>query len=66
MSKDGLIPASNVNNEKCKTCMLTKITQLPFPNVTKNSKILKLVHSDLCDFHITPSLGNKKIFCCIR
>ena len=29
-------------------------------NVERKSKILDLMHSDLCDFHSTPSLRNKK------
>ena len=55
-----LIPAFDMqNNEKYKTCMLTKITRQPFKDV-RESKVLDLMHSDLCDFHATPSLGNKK------
>ena len=63
MSKDGLIPAFDMDTEKCKTCMLTKITKKPFQNIKCETKVLKLIHSDLCDFHATPSLGNKKILC---
>jgi len=62
MSKDGLIPAFDINNEKCKTCMLTKITKKPFQNVKRDSEILELIHSDLCDLHATPTLGNNKYF----
>ncbi|GJZ16905.1 zinc finger, CCHC-type containing protein [Tanacetum coccineum] len=60
MSKDDLIPAIDENIEKCSTCMLTKITRQPFKSITRKSVILELIHSDLCDFHATPSLGNKK------
>nr|KAJ0203629.1 hypothetical protein LSAT_V11C500229240 [Lactuca sativa] len=61
MSKISLIPAFDMqNNEKCKTCMLTKITRQPFKDVVRESKVLDLIHSDLCDIHATPSLGNKK------
>ena len=60
MSIDGLIPAFDMTFDKCKTYMLTKVTKQPFPSVTRNSAVLELVHSDLCDFHSTPSLGNKK------
>ncbi|GJT65318.1 zinc finger, CCHC-type containing protein [Tanacetum coccineum] len=60
MSKDDLIPAIDENLEKCTTCMLTKITRQPFKSITRKSVILELIHSDLCDFHATPSLGNKK------
>ncbi|GKC09181.1 zinc finger, CCHC-type containing protein [Tanacetum coccineum] len=62
MSKDGLIPAFDMDTEKCKSCMLTKITKKPFQNVKRETKVLELIHSDLCDLHATPSLGNKKYF----
>ncbi|GJX39428.1 zinc finger, CCHC-type containing protein, partial [Tanacetum coccineum] len=62
MSKDGLIPAFDMDTEKCKTCMLTKITKKPFQNVKRKTEVLELIHSDLCDLHATPSLGNKKYF----
>ncbi|GKD98212.1 zinc finger, CCHC-type containing protein [Tanacetum coccineum] len=62
MSKDGLTPAFDMDTEKCKTCMLTKITKKPFQNVKRQTEFLELIHSDLCDFHATPSLGNKKYF----
>ncbi|GJY46647.1 hypothetical protein Tco_0435710 [Tanacetum coccineum] len=60
LSKDDLIPAIDENPEKCTTCMLTKITRQPFKSITRKYVILELIHSDLCDFHATPSLGNKK------
>ncbi|GKA13974.1 hypothetical protein Tco_0693620, partial [Tanacetum coccineum] len=59
---DGLIPAFDMDIEKCKTCMLTKIAKKPFQNVKRETKVLELIHSDLCDLHATPSLGNKKYF----
>ncbi|GJW63124.1 zinc finger, CCHC-type containing protein [Tanacetum coccineum] len=62
MSKDGLIPAFDMDNKKCKTCMLNKITKKPFQNVKREIEALELIHSDLCDLHATPSLGNKKYF----
>ena len=62
MSKDGLIPYFDMDTRKCKTCMLTKITKKPFQDVKRETKVLELIHSDLCDLHATPSLGNKKYF----
>ncbi|GKA90016.1 zinc finger, CCHC-type containing protein [Tanacetum coccineum] len=62
MSKDRLIPAFDMDSEKCQTCMLNKITKKPFQNVKHETKVLELIHSDLCDLHATPSLGNKKYF----
>ncbi|GJQ91769.1 zinc finger, CCHC-type containing protein [Tanacetum coccineum] len=60
MFKDELIPDIDENPDKYTTCMLTKITRKPFKSITKKSVILELIHSDLCNFHATPSLGNKK------
>ncbi|GJV70085.1 zinc finger, CCHC-type containing protein, partial [Tanacetum coccineum] len=62
MSKNGLIPTFDIDTEKCKTCMLTKITKKPFQDVKRETKVLELIYSDLCDLHATPSLGNKKYF----
>ncbi|GJX34128.1 zinc finger, CCHC-type containing protein [Tanacetum coccineum] len=62
MSKDGLILAFDMDTEKCKTCMLNKITKKPFQNVKRKTEVLELIHNDLCDLHATPSLGNKKYF----
>ncbi|GJR09007.1 zinc finger, CCHC-type containing protein [Tanacetum coccineum] len=62
MSKDGLILAFDMDTEKCKTCMLTKITKTPFQNVKCKTEVLELIHIDLCYLHATPSLGNKKYF----
>ncbi|GJS02680.1 zinc finger, CCHC-type containing protein [Tanacetum coccineum] len=62
MSKDRLIPAFDMDTEKCKTFMLTKITKKPFQNVKRETKVLELVYSDLCDLHATLSLENKKYF----
>ncbi|CAH9085358.1 unnamed protein product, partial [Cuscuta epithymum] len=50
MSKVGLIPPFNINIEKCRTCMLNKITRNSFQSVERKSNMLELVHSDLCDF----------------
>ncbi|GJR49954.1 zinc finger, CCHC-type containing protein [Tanacetum coccineum] len=62
MSKDGLILAFDMDTEKCKTCMLNKITKNLFQNVKRETEVLELIHSDLFDLHATPSLGNKKYF----
>nr|GEZ51434.1 zinc finger, CCHC-type [Tanacetum cinerariifolium] len=60
MSKMSLIPAFDMTHESCKTCMLTKITRQPFKGVNWESKILDLIHSDLCDFHANPLLRHNK------
>ncbi|GKC11427.1 zinc finger, CCHC-type containing protein [Tanacetum coccineum] len=60
MSKDNLIPKFDITLEKCKTCMLTKITRQHFKDIKRDSNVLELIHNDLCDFHATTSLGKKK------
>nr|GEU41524.1 zinc finger, CCHC-type [Tanacetum cinerariifolium] len=62
MSKDRLIPAFDMDTKICKTCMLTKITKKPIQNVKRETEVLELIQSDLCDLHATPSLGNKTYF----
>ncbi|GKA23743.1 zinc finger, CCHC-type containing protein [Tanacetum coccineum] len=60
MSKDNLIPEFDITLGICNTCMLNKITRQPFRDIKRDSNVLELIHSDLCDFHATLSLGNKK------
>nr|GEZ42857.1 zinc finger, CCHC-type [Tanacetum cinerariifolium] len=60
MSKMSLIPDFDMTHESCKTCMLTKITRQPFMGVNRESIVLDLIHSDLCDFHANTSLGHNK------
>ncbi|GLU19483.1 hypothetical protein SLE2022_357320 [Rubroshorea leprosula] len=62
MSKLELIPTLPKNESQCKTCMLTKITRIPFPKIERVSKLLDLVHSDVCDMHSTLSIGGKKYY----
>nr|GEV26090.1 zinc finger, CCHC-type [Tanacetum cinerariifolium] len=62
MSKDGLILAFDMDTEKCKTCMLNKITKKLFQHVKRETEVFELIHSDLCDLHATPLFGNKKFF----
>lgn len=51
MLKSSLIPNFDINLNSCTTCMLTKITRQPFQRVERNSKVLDLIHSDVCDLH---------------
>jgi len=41
--------------------MKTKITRNHFPKVERNSKLLELIHSHICDMHSTPLIGGKNI-----
>ena len=58
-----LIPKyENDMNDKCRICMHTKITRKLFSKVVRNSTLLGLIHSDVCDMHSTPTKGGKKYF----
>lgn len=48
MAKLELIPNFDSKLEKCKTCMLTKITRKPFPKIDRCSTLFELVQSDIC------------------
>ncbi|GKA43533.1 zinc finger, CCHC-type containing protein [Tanacetum coccineum] len=62
MANSNLIPKLDSKNDKCQTCMHTKITRLPFPTIQRSSKILELVHNDACDLHATPTISGEKYF----
>lgn len=62
MMKSNLIPTFDKNSNSCTTCMLTKITRQPFKSVERSSKVLDLIHSDVCDLHGWPTIGGKKYF----
>ena len=58
-----LIPKYDIDMfEKCKFCVQSKISRIPFPKVNKTTYLLELVHSDVCDMHSTPTRGGKKYF----
>ena len=50
MSSLGLIQRLSKDFEKCETCSKTKITKRPHKNVVRNTELLELIHSDLCEF----------------
>ena len=45
-----LIPKLSKDFEKCETCSQAKITKRPHKNVVRNTELLELIHSDLCEF----------------
>lgn len=51
MMNSSLMPKINRILNECTTYMLTKITRLPFKRVERSSKILDLIHSNVCDLH---------------
>jgi hypothetical protein len=49
MSKHGLIPYNHDHSAKCEICIQAKMTKKPFPKTNRNSQLLELVHSDVCE-----------------
>ena len=62
MSSLGLIPRLSKDFEKCETYSQAKITKKPHKSVVRNTELLELVHSDLCEFErILTHGGNRYI-----
>jgi hypothetical protein len=62
MSKRGLISYKHDNNEKCEICIQAKMTKKPFPTVHRNSQILQIIHSDICELNGILTRGGKIYF----
>ncbi|GBN88543.1 Retrovirus-related Pol polyprotein from transposon TNT 1-94, partial [Araneus ventricosus] len=58
------IDIDDVNDFKCETCDISKITRKTHPNIDKNqsSEILELLHADLCGPIQPESYGGAKYF----
>ena len=62
MSSLGLIPRLSKDFEKCETCSQAKITKRPHKSVVRNTELLELIHSNLCEFEgILTREGNRYI-----
>ena len=59
MSKHGLISCKNDVNDKCDVCIQAKMTRKPFPSIERTSKILELVHFDICELNGVLTRGNR-------
>ncbi|KAH9669996.1 hypothetical protein KPL70_022027 [Citrus sinensis] len=51
MSKHGLINCNDVKGHKCEICIQAKITKKPFPKAERNTQILDLIHTDICEYN---------------
>ena len=59
----GLLPNFSIDRgHKCEVCVEPKFTRKPFPSMERNSELLDLIHSDLCDMKSTLTRGRKKYF----
>ena len=63
MKESGIINTlSEANMDKCEICTETKITKKPCKSVTRESKLLNLVHSDLGDLKHTMTRSGKRFY----
>ncbi|GKB09448.1 retrovirus-related pol polyprotein from transposon TNT 1-94 [Tanacetum coccineum] len=51
MLKQGIISYNDEHKDKCEICIQAKIKRKPFPKVDRQSEILELVHSDICELN---------------
>ncbi|KAJ9561022.1 hypothetical protein OSB04_006182 [Centaurea solstitialis] len=62
MQNKGLIKINNKDFDKCETCVKSKFTKKPFPSVKRNTSILELIHSDICELNGILTRGGKRYF----
>ncbi|KAH9722428.1 hypothetical protein KPL70_006731 [Citrus sinensis] len=62
MSKHGLINCNDVKGHKCEICIQAKITKKPFPKAERNTQILDLIHTDICEYNGILTRGGKRYF----
>ena len=62
MSGLGLIPKLENELEKCEICSMTKITQKPHKSIERNTELLELIHSDICEFEGHLTRGGNRYF----
>ncbi|KAH9736084.1 hypothetical protein KPL71_017967 [Citrus sinensis] len=51
MSKHGLINCNDVKGHKCEICIRAKLTKKHFPKAERNTQILDLIHTDICEYN---------------
>ena len=62
MSSLGLIPILSKDFEKCETSSQAKFTKRPHKSIVRNTELIELIHSDLCEFDgILTCRGNRYI-----
>ena len=62
MSGLGLIPKLENELENCEICSMTKITRKPHKSVERNTELLELIHSDICEFEGHLKCGGSRYF----
>ena len=51
MKNNGLINFQNKDFEKCETCVKSKFVKKPFPIIKRETTLLELIHSDICELN---------------
>ena len=51
MSKHGMISYKQGDKKKCEICIQANMTKKPFSKLNRNSIILELVYSDVCELN---------------
>jgi len=62
MSKHGLISYNHNHSAKCEICIQAKMTNKHFPKTNRNSKLLELVHSNVCELNGVLTRGGNIYF----
>jgi hypothetical protein len=62
MFKHGLISYNHNHSAKCEICIQAKMTKKPLPRTNRNSKLLELVHSDVCELNGILTRGGNRYF----
>ena len=60
MQRKGLIEINNKEFDKCETCVKSKFTKKPFPSVKRDTSILQLIHSNICELNGILTCGGKQ------
>ena len=60
MSKHGLISYKQDVHDKCEICNESKIRKKPFLSTNRDSQLLELVHSDVCELNDILTRGGKR------
>ncbi|GJW12154.1 zinc finger, CCHC-type containing protein [Tanacetum coccineum] len=62
MLKQGIISYNGEHKDKCEICVQAKMKRKPFPKVDRQSEILELVHSDICELNGQLTRGGNRYF----
>ena len=62
MSKHGLISCIDGKHDKREICIQAKMTKKSFPKAERNTRILDLIHTDICEYNGILTRGGKIYF----